>query len=232
MGQWATNLMAYEEPTPIMTPIMPPVTLSSIASMRNWFSMSTPRAPTLMRRPISLVRSVTLTYMMFMIPIPPTMSEMPATQPSSIVIMSVVEFIIDASSSCERMLKSSSSASCVSVASFNLWLRRRMVVISSVALSVSPSVICAKECEKLILQINNLSLESELYRFLSKINTKGGDYNTGLKYARKALCIAESNDRGTWKGSSYSRMAITFAKLGDADSAAFNFCKTFVHIIH
>lgn len=86
---------------------------------------------------------------------------------------------------------------------------------------VHQSVIYAKECEKLIPQINNLSLESELYRFLSRINTKGGDYNAGLKYARKALYIAESNDRGTWKVSSYSRMAITFAKLGDADSACF-----------
>ena len=54
--------------------------------------------------------------------------------------MLVVEFIIEESSSCERMLKSSSSASVVSVASFSLWLRRRMVEICAVALSVTPSV--------------------------------------------------------------------------------------------
>ncbi len=49
-----------------------------------------------MRRPISRVRSVTDTYMMFMMPIPPTTSEMPAMQASSVVIRSVVEFSIGA----------------------------------------------------------------------------------------------------------------------------------------
>ncbi len=83
--------------------------------------------------------------MMFMMPMPPTMSDMPATQPKRMVIMSVVEFIIDDSSSCERMLKSSSSPSVVSVASLSLWLRRKIVVISSVALSVTPSVM-AEAC--------------------------------------------------------------------------------------
>ena len=42
--------------------------------------MSRPRAPTAMRMPISRVRSVTLTSMMFMMPTPPTISEMPATE--------------------------------------------------------------------------------------------------------------------------------------------------------
>ena len=78
---------------------------------------------------------------MFMMPMPPTMSDMPATQPSRMVIMSVVEFIMLANSSCERMLKSSSSASCMSVASFSLWLRRSTSVISSIAFDVRSSVI-------------------------------------------------------------------------------------------
>ena len=43
--------------------------------------MSRRRAPMALRIPISRVRSVTLTSMMFMIPIPPTRSEMPATAP-------------------------------------------------------------------------------------------------------------------------------------------------------
>ena len=117
--------------TPNSTPITPPVTLSRMASMRNWLRMSTPRAPTLMRRPISRVRSVTLTYMMFMMPIPPTRSEMPATEPKRMVMVDMVEFIMLEISSCERMLKSSSSASVVSVASLSLWLRRRISVIWS-----------------------------------------------------------------------------------------------------
>ena len=40
-------------------------------------------APTDWRMPISRVRSVTLTSMIFMMPMPPTMSETPATQASS-----------------------------------------------------------------------------------------------------------------------------------------------------
>ena len=73
--------------------------------------------------------SVTETYMMFMMPMPPTSSEMPATLPRRMVMVDMVEFIMLEISSCERMLKSSSSASVVSVASLSLWLRRRMSVI-------------------------------------------------------------------------------------------------------
>ena len=57
----------------------------------------------LMRRPISRVRSVTDTSMMFIMPMPPTSSEMPATQASSSVIMSLVELSISLNSCCERM---------------------------------------------------------------------------------------------------------------------------------
>ena len=44
-------------------------------------------APTAMRMPISRVRSVTLTSMMFMIPMPPTSSDTAATLASSMVIV-------------------------------------------------------------------------------------------------------------------------------------------------
>ena len=98
-------------PTPISTPITPPVTLIRIDSMRNWARMSIPLAPIDIRRPISRVRSVTETYMIFMMPIPPTSSEIPATAASSTVIMSVVEVSIEESSCCERIEKSSSSDS-------------------------------------------------------------------------------------------------------------------------
>ena len=43
--------------------------------------MSTCRAPIARRTPISRVRSRTVASMMFMIPIPPTSSEMPAIAP-------------------------------------------------------------------------------------------------------------------------------------------------------
>ena len=51
--------------------------------------MSPARAPIAMRIPISRVRSVTETSMMFMMPIPPTSREMEATAPSSADITQV-----------------------------------------------------------------------------------------------------------------------------------------------
>ncbi len=53
--------------------------------------MSPCRAPMALRMPISRVRSVTVTSMMFMTPMPPTSSEMAATAPSSTVKVLVDE---------------------------------------------------------------------------------------------------------------------------------------------
>ena len=55
---------------------------SPVASNRNCRRISRCRAPTASRNPISRVRSVTETSMMFMIPMPPTASETPATAAS------------------------------------------------------------------------------------------------------------------------------------------------------
>ena len=70
---------------------------------------SRPRAPIAMRRPISRVRSVTDTSMMFMIPMPPTISDTPAMLASSVVIVLVVSVRTLAISSCVRTMKSSGS---------------------------------------------------------------------------------------------------------------------------
>ena len=48
------------------------------ASMTNWLRMSRRLAPRDLRTPISRVRSVTETSMMFMMPMPPTSREMAA----------------------------------------------------------------------------------------------------------------------------------------------------------
>src|SRR5688572_2022520 len=56
-------------------PVAPPTRLMTTASIRNCSSTSKPRAPTARRSPISRVRSVTDTSMMFMMPMPPTTSE-------------------------------------------------------------------------------------------------------------------------------------------------------------
>ena len=52
--------------------------------------MAPRRAPTALRMPISRVRSVTVTSMMFVIPMPPTSRLMAATAPSSTVNVCVV----------------------------------------------------------------------------------------------------------------------------------------------
>ena len=52
--------------------------------------MTSPRsAPIALRMPISRVRSVTVTSMMFITPIPPTSSEIAATTPSRTVSVSL-----------------------------------------------------------------------------------------------------------------------------------------------
>ena len=64
-----------------MTPMTPPLMQSTDDSARNCVVMSCLVAPSARRMPISRMRSVTLVSIMFMMPIPPTRSEMPATQP-------------------------------------------------------------------------------------------------------------------------------------------------------
>src|SRR5712691_9839662 len=63
---------------PTTTPRTLPARQRPMASVRNCSRISPSRAPTAMRRPISRVRSVTDTSMMFIIPTPPTTREMVA----------------------------------------------------------------------------------------------------------------------------------------------------------
>ena len=90
-------------------PITPPISEISIASVRNCRCTSRGPAPTAMRRPISRMRSVTETSMMFMMPMPPTISEIVATAPSSSDISRVVAVRVATISEMLRTLKSSSS---------------------------------------------------------------------------------------------------------------------------
>ena len=64
---------------------------STTDSARNCISTCQPFAPTAMRVPISRVRSVTETSMMFMIPMPPTSSEIDAIAASSTRITRAVD---------------------------------------------------------------------------------------------------------------------------------------------
>ena len=70
--------------------------------------MSAPLAPIAMRTPISRVRSVTETSMMFMIPIPPTRSETPAIDQRRTAIVRDCCSACWSISVCERIMKSSS----------------------------------------------------------------------------------------------------------------------------
>ena len=98
-----------DAPTPSPRPTSPPMVDSSTDSTRNWRRMSRWRAPTAMRMPISRVRSVTETSMMFMIPTPPTNREMPAIDAKNAVIVPTMKSSISRISVVLWMSKSGGS---------------------------------------------------------------------------------------------------------------------------
>ena len=84
VGHPATDRNRFDvDQPPKMMPAMPPVTLRITASARNCSNTCIRCAPIAIRRPISRVRSVTDTSRMFMMPMPPTSSEIDATVASS-----------------------------------------------------------------------------------------------------------------------------------------------------
>ena len=99
-------------PMPSATPISPPMSDSVTASTRNCARMSRVRAPTAMRRPISRVRSVTDTSMMFMMPMPPTSSDTEATAARSSVSTRLEASCAAITSARLRSEKSSSAPGC------------------------------------------------------------------------------------------------------------------------
>ena len=64
----------------------PPAPASVTASSKNCIKILICRAPIALRTPISRVRSVTLTNMMFITPMPPTSS---ATEPTASITMKI-----------------------------------------------------------------------------------------------------------------------------------------------
>ena len=71
-GSPVARVIRKPKAKPISMPTTPPIRLNARASIRNWLRISLRRAPIDMRIPISRVRSVTQTIMIFMMPIPPT----------------------------------------------------------------------------------------------------------------------------------------------------------------
>ena len=87
----ANRPISAETASPTAMPMSPPRRDSVSASTRNCARMSRPRAPTALRMPISRVRSRTDTSMMFMIPMPPTTSEIEAMPPSRSVSVPLID---------------------------------------------------------------------------------------------------------------------------------------------
>jgi hypothetical protein len=75
-GRGVAVLIRKAIPKPINIPRIPPVPVTKMASIRNCFRISEDRAPIAFRMPISLVRSLTETSIIFMTPIPPTSKPM------------------------------------------------------------------------------------------------------------------------------------------------------------
>ena len=73
-GNGENLLTSHATPPPMAIPSSPPVPVRVIASVRNCHRMSRFLAPSALRTPISRVRSVTETSMMFITPTPPTTS--------------------------------------------------------------------------------------------------------------------------------------------------------------
>ena len=77
-------------PKPRIAPAKPPVKHSNIASKTNWSIISRHFAPIAFLIPIYLVLSVTDTSITFIIPIPPTISDIPAIAAKNITKVTVL----------------------------------------------------------------------------------------------------------------------------------------------
>ena len=106
---------------------MPPSKVSSTASTMNCDRMSVLVAPIALRMPISRVRSVTVTSMMFMTPMPPTSRLMAATAPSRMVKTELVELDVASRLAWLRTWKSALAGLVI------LWVPSRTTVISAAA---------------------------------------------------------------------------------------------------
>ena len=75
--------------TPKIIPAIPPNSLKNTASVKNWVRISRRVAPMALRMPISLIRSETETNIIFMIPMPATISAITLTEKANNLMPSV-----------------------------------------------------------------------------------------------------------------------------------------------
>ena len=132
-GKDMASETTYDSSKPNSRPITPPMRLKMMLSVRNCNRMAEFFAPMDIRKPISLVRSVTVTYMMFMMPIQPTNKEIKAMATKTVVIIPVIDDIISSISCWVRTSKSSLPPSGI------LCETRKILSISSTAASATSS---------------------------------------------------------------------------------------------
>ena len=115
-------------------PINPPMIQIRTASIRNCCSTLLLRAPTAIRIPISRVRSVTETSMMFITPIPPTSSDISAMQEISSRMVPVVLSMVCRMLSVLTVKKS--SLPCLTVRKRMMFFSAAVMLTSSLTLTV------------------------------------------------------------------------------------------------
>ena len=104
---WINWPIKSENKNPRIIPINPPRPDRVKASIKNWFLISLSLAPKAFLKPISLVRSVTETSMIFIMPMPPTIKEIAAIPPKAKVKTEVIWEIVDKVCSWVWIVKSS-----------------------------------------------------------------------------------------------------------------------------
>ena len=92
-GYPSREASSIPSPIPDMTPIMPPIRQMIIASTMNCSRIELFSAPRAFLVPISLILSVMDTSMIFITPIPPTSSAMPAITEIAMVMVDIYLFI-------------------------------------------------------------------------------------------------------------------------------------------
>ena len=130
----------FPPPTPRITPTTPPISQSTIASTMNCVSMFRFFAPMARRMPISRVRSVTETSMMFMMPMPAASSAIELITAAPIRAACVIDRNWLISVSLEKSSKSSSSPGAT------LRIARRIPRVCSI---VSSNVFSSRACTRM-----------------------------------------------------------------------------------
>ena len=127
---------------PASTPNRPPIPVSTTASVKNWNRILLFLAPMAFFKPISLVRSVTVTSIIFMTPIPPTNREIPAIHNSWLLVAELSSCNCFASSNRSLLLYAKS----LSLSTVNLAFKISAVFLPAFVISSVLAARTATDC--------------------------------------------------------------------------------------